>query len=226
MIIRDIVDYCKLQSTLNNASNQTWSTAFFYFSFTDTEKQQTCNLICSLLVQLARSLPRISESLWHLYDQYKRGKPPFDSVKNTLRAILETIGQAFLIIDALDECVADKGRIELLAVLAEIKEWAFPNLRVLVTSRKDPEIDEVLRPLVTFKPICIQTKKVQHDAQLYVRCQLTADYTLKKWSTTVKKEIEEILVEGANGMYAFFTPSCLNHVLICYGKGSYGFSVS
>ena len=120
--------------------------------------------------------------------------------------MLELSGQTFIIADALDECPSNSTeRAELCALLTEFSRWALPNLHILVTSRKEPDINEALSTLVTFPPICIQSKQVAADIRLHVRTELANDPKLKKWSLQIKEEIENTLVEGADGMYE---PSC------------------
>jgi ankyrin repeat domain-containing protein 50 len=115
--------------------------------------------------------------------------------------MLESTGQTFIIVDALDECPYGEERTQLSVVLKEFSTWALPNLHILVTSRKEPDIYKVLALLVTFPPVCIQTKQVDADIRLHVKTQLANDADLKEWSPQIKGEIETTLVEGADGMY-------------------------
>lgn len=178
--------------------------AYFYCSFTDIKKQNAHDLISSLLAQLVRKLPSTPSTLSQLHEQYKEGTPPIYDVKMELKSVLKLLGQTFLVIDALDECPLgdkDKSRTKVLALLTEISGWALPNLHVLVTSRKEPDIDMALAPLANLSSILIQTNQVQPDIQRYIKSQLDNDLELKKWSSMIKKEIENTLVEKAHGMY-------------------------
>lgn len=163
-------------------------------------KQKMRSLICSLTAQLARKMPRIPDDLLNLYSQYKHTQPPMERLVSTLRSTLEICGESFVIIDALDECIDNGRRTEILTLLTELSKWALSNLHVLVTSRKEPDIEKSLTPLLTLRPICIQTDQIQNDLRLYVRTHLRKDSDLAKWSPKIKQEIEETLIEGANGM--------------------------
>ena len=128
-----------------------------------------------------------------------RRKLPIHDMKMELQSVFKLSGQTFLVIDALDECPIDdedKRRNKVLALLAELSEWAVPNLHVLVTSRKEPDIDEALAPLVSFSSMSIQTNQVQPDIYKYIKSQLANDVRLKKF----KEEIENTLFEQAHGM--------------------------
>lgn len=125
-------------------------------------------------------------------------------LKMELKSVLKLLGQTFLVIDALDECPIgdkDKSRTKVLTLLTEISGWALPNIHVLVTSRKEPDIDMALAPLVNLSSISIQTIKVQLDIHRYIKSQLDNDLELKKWSSSIKEEIENTLIEKAHGMY-------------------------
>ncbi|KAH0563190.1 hypothetical protein GP486_002236 [Trichoglossum hirsutum] len=193
-IIENTKNYC--------AAKPDSSIAYFYFSFNDTEKQKTCNFLRSVLAQLANQRQRIPDSLQSLYNGYRHGQPPTADLKRTLQSVLKLSGQTFIIADALDECPSNgTERVELCALLTEFSRWALPNLHILVTSRNEPDINEALSALVTFPAICIQSKQVDADIRLYVKTELENDPKLKKWSIQIKKEIENTLVEGADGMF-------------------------
>jgi ankyrin repeat domain-containing protein 50 len=160
-----------------------------------------------VLAQLVNQKQEIPDSLQSLHNGYQHGQPPTADLKRVLQSVLKLSGQTFIIADALDECPSNgTERMELCALLTEFSRWALPNLHILVTSRKEPDINEALSALVTFPPICIQSKQVDADIRLHVRNELANDPKLKKWSLQIKKEIENTLVEGADGMYEL---SCL-----------------
>lgn len=127
-----------------------------------------------------------------------------NDMKAELQSVLKLSGQTFLVIDALDECpISDKekSRTKVLALLTKLSAWALPSVHVLVTSRKEPDISKALTPLMNFSSISIQTSQVQPDIHRYITSQLANDLELKKWSARIKEEIENTLVEQANGMY-------------------------
>jgi len=107
----------------------------------------------------------------------------------------------FIIIDALDECPSENGeRSYLCSVLGEMKEWAAINLRVAVTSRREVALIESLEPLCTIEPISIHGAAVQSDIQKFIRSELSRDRRLKTWPVDIQDEIEQTLVQKANGM--------------------------
>ena len=204
IIIRDLIDYYNSHSVVDDKVEPTHSLAYFYCSFTEIEKQNSYNLISSLFVQLVGIHPSIPNTLSRLHDQHQNGKLPMDVIKIELQSILKLSGQTFFVIDALDECPIgdeDRSRTKVLALLTELSGWALPNLHVLVTSRKEPDIDKALASLVNLSSMSIQTNQVQPDIQKYIKSQLGNDLELKEWSSSIKKEVEKTLLEQAQGMY-------------------------
>lgn len=215
VIIQDFIDHCNAHCTVDDNVKQTHSLAYFYFSFTDTKKQDAHNLISSLLAQLVKKLPNIPTSISQLHGQYREEKLPMDAIKVKLQSLLRDSGQIFLVIDALYECpIGDQGesRAKVLALLTELSGWALLNLLVLVTSRKEQDIDKALASLLSFPSISIQTDQVQPDVRKYVKSQLANDLELKKWSSLIKEEIEKALTEQAHGMYK--SSRCLLYIKV------------
>jgi archaellum biogenesis ATPase FlaH len=135
-----------------------------------------------------------------LYHQHKYSQPTIDSLKTTLRSVLEEAGQIFLVIDALDECIDEnERRAEILNLLMEFSNWALPQVHILVTSRKEEDIEKALMSLKMLSSICIKTQQ-KNDIELYVRSILATDVDLRKWTDEVKEEIAEALTRNAGGM--------------------------
>ena len=176
------------------------SVAFFYCSFTDSKKQRVLNLIYSFLYQLAQRLSRIPSSLLDLYNKHKNTQPQMGNLKMTLRSVIDESEQSFLIIDALDECIDEnETREEILTFLTELSGWSLPQLHVLITSRKEPEIEESLTSLKGMSSVCIQIQQ-QEDIEKYVKSVLETDSYLAKWSFEVKREIQDTLIRNSDGM--------------------------
>ena len=190
-----MLDYCETQP-----ASESISVAFFYCSFTDAKKRRTFNLLCSFLLQLAQKLPEIPRTLAQLYEHHKHSEPPIYKLEMTLRSVLEGLTQSFLIVDALDECVDETGtRTEILTLLSKFSDWALPNVHVLVSSRKELDIEKSLTLLTSLKPICLQTRQ-QKDINTYVKSVLATDPDLEKWSPEVREEIRDTLTRMSNGM--------------------------
>jgi hypothetical protein len=199
-IIQDIMLSCKPDPAV--------AVAYFYFDFNDTEKQQHENLIRSLIVQLSVQSIKSPEALNALFAHSQDGQqqPTTDALALTLQHVLGDFHQAFIILDALDEC---KEREELLKLIENVVNWKLEKLHILATSRRERDIEETLEPLVTGQ-VCIQSALANADIHIHLRERLQNDPKLRKWPTNVQIEIEKTLMDGAHGMYVIIPLSILN----------------
>jgi hypothetical protein len=84
--------------------------------------------------------------------------------------------------------------------------WRLEKLHILVTSRRERDIESSLEDFVDQQhTICLQSKLVDKDIHTYVRQRLSEDKNLKKWQKDheIRQEIETALIDGAHGMYMF-----------------------
>jgi hypothetical protein len=171
---------------------------FYYFDFSDSKKQQAASLFRSVLAQLASRDPNTLNEVEKLYNQNGRGKqqPDKKSLLSILLLILQDSFRTYFIIDALDEC---SQREEMLRMLSNIYQQSSEKVNILVTSRKERDIELVLDSLASCS-ISIQQTVVNADIRIHVKTCLVEDVKLKRWPPAVKKEMEDALVEGAYGM--------------------------
>jgi hypothetical protein len=155
--------------------NPKFTAAYFYFDFNDKERQKHDNLIRFLIAQLYVQNAKPPQALEALYAVNQNGQrqPSYEGLVETLKAVLGLSLKTYVIIDALDECA---DREELLELVQEMNELR--TVQILVTSRKEKDIEEVLKTLVTCQ-VCIQDAQLD-DIQLHIRHQLKNDRKLKK----------------------------------------------
>jgi hypothetical protein len=116
--------------------------------------------------------------------------------------------QVYVVLDALDECTQ---RSDLMDVLETVAGWRLDNLHLVMTSRKERDIESSLEGFVKEEDtICLQRDVVDLDIQRYVQQRLSNDKSLAKWNkdAAIRQEIEAALMRGARGMYVC-SPSSL-----------------
>lgn len=172
--------------------------AYFYFDFKDEKTKHYRKLICSLILQLSARQSNKSEALERLYRDNEDGEqqPNVGQLKRALRDILEDSLETFLILDALDECV---DRQELLKLIKECVTLETGSLHVLVTSRKERDIEMALGPSCTGQ-ISVHDAQGNRDIELYIDERLNSDLKLKIWPVKIREEISEKLKNDAHGM--------------------------
>ena len=191
-IILNVLEECQTKSTS--------AVLYFYFDFNDAEKQRHESLIRSLICQLSKHCS--SSALQSLYSSCQNGgrQPTFAALLETLRQMMTSIGDIYIVIDALDECTE---REELLTDLESVASWEDVNLHMLTTSRRETDIEEVLISLSDGRnQINLQSALVNADIRTYTHDRLQTDRRLRRWlkHPEVQLEIENTLMEKAAGM--------------------------
>ena len=177
--------------------------AYYYFDFNDPEKQKALSLVSSVISQLCAQRASLCSHTRDLYIKNQEGlhKPLLYDLLQTLGSTIKDFHSVYIVIDALDECPQkDQQRDELLQIIEEIHNWNMTQSRILVTSRKESDIDDVLQPLLTEPALCVQSGRVHADIQLHVHNELRDLAKKKRWSTDLVTEMQDVLVNGANGM--------------------------
>ena len=169
--------------------------AYYYFDFSDQEKQSARNCLSSLIGQLCRQRVEIPERVALFYDQHVKYHqlPTIKDLVKCLEAAAEGL-RVYIIADALDEC-AERGKM--LSILSDITAGKLGSIFTLITSRREADIDAVLNPLSS-GGICVQGAQVDADIRVHVRSCIRQESLLDRWSESVN--IEEALVNGAQGM--------------------------
>ena len=184
-------------------SNPAVAIAYFYFDFNDAEKQRHSQFTRSLVEQFASQSAKALAYLESLFSRCQDGRqqPTQDALESTLQQILSDCKETFIILDALDE---SKERKDLLVLLETLNSWGSEKLHILATSRRERDIEETLKPLVTSE-ICLQSTLVDtlvgNDIHTYISKRLQNDLKLKRWPANVREEILQTLMDGAQGMY-------------------------
>ena len=183
------------------------SLAYYYFDVRDTGKQDIRGLLTSLLFQLSARSDLCCNILSTLYHDHHHGAlPPSDDVLMQCLKDMVTIpepGPMYLIVDAADEC-PDGQRQRLLSLLDELVQLNHPDLHLCVTSRPEPDIETILRPLSSHS-ISLQEKtgKIQDDIFDYVSDMVNSDKGMKKWPAEDQRLVIDTLSQKADGMYVF-----------------------
>jgi ankyrin repeat protein len=183
--------------------------AYYYFDFNDPTNQRLDILLRSLIVQLCGSIDSLPDSLGILYDECNRGlsNPAVESLVEIFFELLDDTAQTYVIIDGLDECPYDGEDSERSrfheSILARIGQCS-GSYNFLFTSRDEYDIREAMKITASqsaLHVIAVNTEKVDADVRLRVRRFVSEHPRIKGWSPAIRKEIEDALVNGSQGMY-------------------------
>jgi hypothetical protein len=172
--------------------------AYLYCNY-KSRNQNALNLIGSLLRQLLESLSEIPTLVVTSYKTHMQEKttPLLEDFSKLLQSQISQYEKAYIVIDAVDECVEDE-RALMLATLSEIQE-VFPTLYLLTTSR---EIDIIGYDLEDAVPLDITAR--DNDIRKYLESKLAVTSRLRsliRSEKTLEKKIKDTLISEAKGMY-------------------------
>ena len=184
------------------------SLAFFYCDFREDQKKGLRGLLSSLLVQLCHQSDSYSDILSELYSEHANGSrhPSDDVLAGCLMDLLKLPGLApvYLIVDGLDECpnpsVVRSPRAKVLRLIEELVNTQIRNLRVCITSRPEPDIKNVLDPII-FCSVSLHNECGQkRDIEDYIKSVINTRTKNGRWKEEHRKLAIDVLIKKSNGM--------------------------
>lgn len=172
--------------------------AFFYFTFNDDSKQDESAMLRALLLQLSGQLFDSQADLTSLHALSSTGVPPPAVLIAYLERLIQKFDQVYILLDALDESPRYSQRDRVLAVIQTMRNWLFPGLHLLVTSRDELDIRESLSPARNDE-IAMKNAEINQDISNFISRQLNTDPKLQKWHTHHDR-IQQVLAERAQGV--------------------------
>ncbi|KAK8130587.1 hypothetical protein PG999_002967 [Apiospora kogelbergensis] len=207
-IIDHVQKHCARPGPGDAASKPTRA-VYFYFDFSDRNKQSLRALLESVALQLVSdgegmSLLRIlslyvSETATSLFESKNQGRlaPSPEELLDLIIAEVLRTEVTFLVIDALDECPEPERRVLFDQLLARMLQ---ANIRILITSRKVPDIEHAISS-VDSHSICIQDSIVDTDIRTHISSHIAQDDDFASWDSDLKTDVVDAIVAGAKGMF-------------------------
>jgi hypothetical protein len=146
-------------------------------------------------LQLSRQCDGIPAALVELHGGGYQ-QPSTKSLEHVLYDIISGMPSVYIIIDSLDECTERQDMLEWIKgiVLRKIS-----TLHMVVVSRPERDIEDVLRPLDDH---CIDLmEESADDIKVYLDQQLSV---LRKWDEETRNIVKSTLAERSEGMYESF----------------------
>ncbi len=159
-------------------------------------------MLRALVLQLSGQLDDNHGILSRLHDSYRNATPPDQALMGTLRQLIQSFDDIYIILDALDESPREKHQGDLLQALVDLRTWSKPGLHLLVTSRDEPDIRDVLVDelgALQDEVISLKNDSVDSDIVSFISGSLKNDRRLRKWEK-YHDQIEKALTERAKGV--------------------------
>jgi NACHT domain len=189
-----VIDFLQRTRKVNDA------VFFFYFDFSDDQKQMVEALLRSLLRQACEVMDTIPADVMDLFESSQGHSRQISLDRKTLVGLLKIVFKSLesvtIVLDALDE---SSEVTSLLAFLHDLTLKDCENVKWLVTSRRKQEIeDSFLSTEMTIVPL--ENAFVDADIRHYVGECLAQDPRLSTKPDRIKQQIEVVLTEKARGM--------------------------
>ncbi|KAH6985432.1 quinon protein alcohol dehydrogenase-like superfamily [Ilyonectria destructans] len=187
--------------------------SYFFCQGTDSRINNATAVLRGLIYLIVAQQPSLIPHVRKKYDH--AGKGLFEDV-NAWVALAEifanilqdpNLKSTFLIIDALDECVANLP--ELLDLIVE-KSSETPRVKWIVSSRNWPNIEEQLETARQKVRLCLELneKSISTAVSIYIRHKVDQLARLKRYSDETRDAVQHHLSSNANDTFLWVALVC------------------
>lgn len=179
---------------------------YFYFDFSDINKQSHDSMIRSLISQLYYKSEITRQGVDRLFPSSEGGcrQPEPGSLCGVFLDAVKEV-DTWIVLDALDECNTRQvtRTYGLLSWIRDLLGSELSNVHLLVTSRPEPDIQAVLNDRAREEDIISIQSGLVSDVHAYIRARVREDNGLRRWRERpeAQDEIETQLAAKADGMF-------------------------
>ena len=135
--------------------------------------------------------------LKELHEKCGDQQPLDDQLQDILRHILDGFSDAYIVVDALDECTDRQMTLDWVnELIADTDRNVGKCLHLVVTSRPEPDIGEVFGALDQHS-VDVGETTANQDITTYLEHQMKLQF--QQYDEDTRKKIENSLTEGAEG---------------------------
>lgn len=201
---KTVLAACVIEEALKE-SNESHAVAYFYCDYKDVNTQEPVKILSSIAAQLARQNEDAFTYLEELYnstchDDAGHGILEMSELVKIVVLQTSTFEDVSMIVDGLDEC--SSRATEAVSSLLHLCSDTGSNVRVILLSRAEYEIDELLHETFFHVDIAAQSEdlKLYVESQIDSRERLVGREQLRIRNQELKQHIIKTLVDGAHGM--------------------------
>ncbi|KAK8073631.1 hypothetical protein PG994_004530 [Apiospora phragmitis] len=197
-----------IAASLMHSRSQTILVAYFYCKEMDPARNSTLAILKGLLAQFVSQARQFMPVFYEKY--IESGHTSLTSTamaKDLLKLMCQCLSRGFIVIDGLDECEEHqrKESLDFVHGLVSTCDTSDPGkLRVLFTSRDEPDIRRLMTPATIFG---LRVEDTQRDIAVYVEAQTTK--LREAWcipgglSETYIQYIKQNVKDRADGMFLY-----------------------
>ncbi|KAL6838094.1 hypothetical protein V8C40DRAFT_231591 [Trichoderma camerunense] len=214
MLLCGIVNELTPQTRLKDKKANTLL-SYFFCQAADERINSATAVLRGLIYLIVEQQPSL---ISHIQKQYKhKGKAIFEDV-NAWSALSEiflniledaSLEQAYMIIDALDECVT--GLPELLDFISK-NSTLFPRVKWIVSSRNWPDIEERLNSVTQQMRLCLELteKSISAAVDAYIEHKVNQLAKRNNYNAKTKNAVRHHLSSNSNGTFLWVALVCQN----------------
>ena len=182
---------------LNNHIDDNTRIAYIYCNYKDQAAQTASNLVACLTRQIIGRSKALPERLAALHEDLGRQnrRPSFDDLKRLLVALCSQYARTYIIVDALDECEANRERRLFLPVFEDLPD---ATTKFFVTSRSNNE--DILQTFSKAAQINIAASEPDLRKYIMERIDERKDFA-HRLTPELKMKIISLISTGPSGMY-------------------------
>jgi hypothetical protein len=205
---------CGIINELTRSTAETHLLAFFYFQATDLRINNATAALRGLLYLLIDQQPSLISHIQKQYDV--AGKTLFEdinawvSLSDIFTNVLQdpSLKSTYLIIDALDECVA--ADLQRLLDFIIKKSTLSPRVKWIVSSRNWPNIEKELDAAMQKVSLCLELNEESISAAVATYIEFKVDSLAKrnKYSSDTRDAVQSYLSLNANGTFLWVALVC------------------
>ncbi|KAI0198926.1 hypothetical protein F4808DRAFT_231038 [Astrocystis sublimbata] len=183
---------------------------YFYISFQHKDAQNIRTIKTSLLIQILRKMAPLRANGSNVYiPAYFRGlrdrrsptTPTIEEIDSSLLRALNSSKNSYVVIDALDECEDTGLRHEIIEFLSGLVHKARSIVRVLITSRPEPDIATSMADLTIPKKFSsFDTDGVNRNIRDHLATAMEKPPYVR-WAQDVRDEVIEGIASRADGIF-------------------------
>ncbi|KAH8586363.1 hypothetical protein B0O99DRAFT_493091, partial [Bisporella sp. PMI_857] len=185
--------------------------SYFFYQATDSRINNATAMLRGLIYMLVDQQPSLVSHVRKKYDQ--RGKTLFEdanawvALSEIFTSILQDPGlnTTYLIIDALDECVADLPK--LLDFIVR-KSSESPRVKWIVSSRNWPDIGERLMNAGQNLSLELNVESISAAVSIFIRHKVLELAQRKKYNNRIRDAVLDHLSSNANGTFLWVALVC------------------
>lgn len=196
---KTIVAYYLITQLENLPSKAPAGPCVYYYCFHARNQDEAPHFLGWVVGQLCRHAYMIPPGLVGLF--LENAEPDLEDLLDALASLLQRLGRAYVVLDAVDE---SRPRTELITVVSRLaREPRFQGLKLLVTSRDEPEIRRVFTNISTEISMC--NPFVQED----IRKVVVSSFKEHRGTTFIRQS-DEFIADATDAIVAKAKGMCVH----------------